>query len=98
MMKKKKPLNHFFQKSWKVPPKVMITDSKVGYHELIKDELKIEHQECLIHFKKSLNRKIKKEINKIKNKVKGSILFKNPNITDYTLDSQTEELMEDFLS
>ena len=42
MMKKKKPLNHFFQKSWKVPPKVMITDSKVGYHELIKDELKIE--------------------------------------------------------
>ena len=90
----KETIKSFFQKSWKVPPKVMITDSKVGYHELIKDELKIEHQECLIHFKKSLNRKIKKEINKIKNKIKGSILFKNPNITDYALDSQTEELME----
>ena len=90
----KETIKSFFEKSWKVRPKVMITDSKVGYHELIKDELRIEHQECIIHFKKSLNRKIRKEINKIKNRIKGSILFDSPNISDYALDNQTEELME----
>ena len=90
----KQTIKSFLEKSWKVRPKVMITDSKVGYHELIKDELRIEHQECIIHFKKSLNRKIRKEINKIKNRIKGSILFDSPNISDYALDNQTEELME----
>ena len=72
----------------------MITDSKVGYHELIKDELRIEHQECIIHFRKSFNHKIRKKLNKIKNKIKESILFENPDISDYYLDSKTEELME----
>lgn len=90
----KETIKSFFEKSWKVPPKVMITDSKVGYHELIKDELGIEHQECIIHFRKAFNRKIRKELNKIKNKIKGSILFENSDVSDYYLDSKTEELME----
>ena len=42
-------------------------------NELINDKMGIEHQECTIHFKKALNTKIRKELNKIKNKIQGSI-------------------------
>ena len=76
----KETTKNFFKKVFRCYPKVMITDLKPGYHELIKDELNIEHQGCKIHFKKALNRKIRKELNKIKNKIQGSILFEKPEI------------------
>ena len=60
----------FFEKSFNILPELMITDSKGGYHELIKNKLGIEHQECTSHFKKAVSRKIRKELNKIKNKIK----------------------------
>lgn len=43
-------------------PKVIVSDFKQGYRELFKDDMGIEHQGCLIHFKKSLNRKNKEGI------------------------------------
>ena len=72
----------------------MITDLKPGYHELIKDELNIEHQGCKIHFKKALNRKIRKELNKIKNKIQGSILFEKPEINNTQLEEEINKIME----
>ena len=90
----KETTKKFFKKVFKVYPKVIITDLKPGYHELIKDEMGIDHQECLIHFRKALNKKIRKELNKIKNKIQGKILFENPKISDSKLEEQTAEIME----
>ena len=35
-------------------PQSMVTDLKPGYHELIYDELHIEHQQCIIPFEKHI--------------------------------------------
>ena len=90
----KETTKNFFKKVFKCYPKVMITDLKPGYHELIKDELDIEHQGCKIHFKKALIRKIRKELNKIKNKIEGSILFENPEINNTQLEDEIDKIME----
>ncbi len=79
---KKETTRKFFDKIYNICPKVIITDLKPWYRELIRDEMHIEHQECLIHFRKDLNRKIKKELRKIKNEIQGRILFENPDISD----------------
>ena len=84
----------FFKKIFKVYSKVIITDLKQGYRELIKDDMHIEHQGCLIHFRKALNRKIKKELNKIKNKIQGTILIEDPEISDNALENKLNEIME----
>ena len=90
----KETTKNFFKKSFQVYPKVIITDLKPGYHELIKNELGIDHQGCTIHFRKALNRKIRKELNKIKNKIQGMILLENPEINDTDLEKQIDEIME----
>ena len=90
----KETTKNFFKKVFRCYPKVMITDLKPGYHELIKDELNIEHQGCKIHFKKALNRKIRKELNKIKNKIQGSILFEKPEINNTQLEEEINKIME----
>ena len=90
----KETTKNFFKKSFRVYPKVIITDLKPGYHELIKNELGIDHQGCTIHFRKALNRKIRKELNKIKNKIQGMILLENPEINDTDLEKQIDEIME----
>ena len=84
----------FFKKVFHIWPKVIITDLKPGYHELIKYEMKIEHQGCIIHFRKALNRKIKSELNKIENKIQGMILIEKPDITDSALEREIENIME----
>lgn len=61
-MKKLKQQKLFFKKVFQVYPKVIVSDFKQGYRELFKDDMGIEHQGCLIHFKKSLNRKNKEGI------------------------------------
>lgn len=87
-------LRKFFKKTFKINPKVIITDGKPGYHELIKDEMGIEHQECIIHFRKSVTRKINKELGTIKNRIKGSLLNENPEIKETELKEKTEKLMK----
>ena len=82
----------FFKKVFQVYPKVIVSVFKQGYRELFKDDMGIEHQGCLIHFKKSLNRKIRKELNKIKNRIQGTILIKNPEITDSSLENKLDEI------
>ena len=84
----------FFKKVFQVYPKVIVSDFKQGYRELFKDDMGIEHQGCLIHFRKSLNRKIRKELNKIKNRIQGTILIENPEITDSALENKLDEIME----
>ena len=81
----KETTEKFFNKSFNAMPQAMVTDLKPGYHELIYDELHIEHQQCKYHFKNAFSRKITKEINKIKNMKIGEILNSNPNISDYEL-------------
>lgn len=56
--------------------------------------MKIEHQGCIIHFRKALNRKIKSELNKIENKIQGMILIEKPDITDSALEREIENIME----
>ena len=56
--------------------------------------MEIEHQGCLIHFRKSLNRKIKSELNKIANKIQGMIIIETPDISDLALERQIEDIME----
>lgn len=90
----KETTEEFFKKVFNIWPKVVITDLKPGYHELIKDEMKIEHQGCLIHFRKALNRKIKSELKKIENKIRGKILIETPDISDSALERQIEDIME----
>ena len=90
----KETTKKFFKKVFNVYPKVITTDLKPGYHELIKDELKIQHQECNIHFQKALNDKIKRELNKIKNRNQGNILLENPEISDSKLKEEINKIME----
>ena len=90
----KETTEEFFKKVFFVYPKVIITDLKPGYHELINDKMGIEHQECTIHFKKALNTKIRKELNKIKNKIQGSILLENKNIKESKLKNKLNDIME----
>lgn len=91
----KETTEKFFKKSFNAMPQAMVTDLKPGYHELIYDELHIEHQQCKFHFKKAFSRKITKELNKIKNMKIGEILNSNPNINDYKLKNQIDEYMKD---
>ena len=90
----KETTEKFFKKSFNAMPQAMVTDLKPGYHELIYDELHIEHQQCKYHFKNAFSRKITKEINKIKNMKIGEILNSNPNISDYELKNQIDEYLE----
>ena len=91
---KKETTKEFFKKVFLVYPKVIISDLKPGYNELIKDEMNIEHQECIIHFRKAVNAKIKKELNKIKNKIQGIIELENENISESDLKDKLDEIME----
>ena len=90
----KETTEEFFKKVFFVYPKVIITDLKPGYHELINDKMGIEHQECTIHFKKALNTKIRKELNKIKNKIQGFILLENKNIKESKLKNKLNDIIE----
>lgn len=89
-----KTTKSFLKKVFQVYPKVILSDFKTGYRELFKDDMGMEHQGCTIHFRKSLNRKIRKELNKIKNKIQGMILIENPEITDTALNDKLDEIME----
>ena len=84
----------FFDKIFKHKPEVIISDLKSGYRELIVNKMKIEHQGCLIHFRKALNKKIRKELNKIKNRIEGEILLKDPDISESDLETQIKEIMK----
>lgn len=89
-----KTTREFFKKSLKFNPKVIITDLKPGYHKLIQNELKSNHQQCIIHFRKDLNKKIKAEIGKIKSTIKGLLLIENPDINDETLKKEIKNRMK----
>lgn len=89
----KETTKEFFKKVFHVYPKVIITDLKPGYYELIKDEMGIEHQECTIHFSKAVSTKIKKELNKIKRRIQGILEIENENITESELKEKLDEIM-----
>lgn len=84
----------FFDKAFKFMPSVMVTDLKPGYHKLIENTLKISHQQCLIHFRKALNKKIRKELGKIKSTIKGTLLLENPDIDDEDLKNEIKKEMK----
>lgn len=90
----KETTKEFFKNVFRAYPKVIITDLKPGYHELIKNEMGIDHQGCVIHFRKALTRKIRRELNKIKNKIQGMILIENPEINDTDLEEHVNEIMK----
>ena len=74
----------------------IVTDTKKGYDQVMRELNFKRHQYCTFHFKLNLNKRVREERNKIKREIKRKLKAEHPEYSDLTIKNKTKELMKPF--
>lgn len=72
----------------------IVTDTKSGYDTVMRDLKFKRHQYCVFHFKLNLNKKIREELNKIKQKIKSELKKRYPNRSETFIKDQLKKELQ----